>query len=167
MANGQQDVQPRTLKDYVRPIVNDNYSCIRCQTINANNFELKLALINMVQQAQFSRLPLDDPNIHLAIFLEICDTIKINSVTENTIRLRLFSFSLRNNARDWLQVQMFYNGLNGQTRTIVDVAVGGTLMSKTVEGATSLLEEMTLNNYQWPTKRTMAKKVTGIHELGR
>ena len=38
-------------------------------------------------------------------------------------------------------------------------------MSKTVEGATSLLEEMASNNYQWPTKRTMAKKVTGIHEL--
>ena len=33
-----------------------------------------------------------------------------------------------------------YNGLNGQTRTIVDAASGGTLMSKTAEGATSLLE---------------------------
>ena len=44
---------------------------------------------------------------------------------------------------------MFYNGLNGQTRTIVDATSGGTLMSKTAEGATSLL----------------AKKVVGIHEL--
>ena len=38
-------------------------------------------------------------------------------------------------------------------------------MSKTAEGATSLLEEMASNNYQWPTERTMAKKVVGIHEL--
>ena len=38
-------------------------------------------------------------------------------------------------------------------------------MSKTAKGATSLLEEMALNNYQWPTKRTMTKKVAGIHEL--
>ena len=60
---------------------------------------------------------------------------------------------------------MFYNGLNGQTRTIVDAAFGGTLMSKTAKDATSLLEEMALNNYQWPTKRTMTKKVAGIHEL--
>ena len=29
MAEGQHDAQPRTLKDYVRPIVNDNYSGIR------------------------------------------------------------------------------------------------------------------------------------------
>ncbi|XP_068662913.1 uncharacterized protein [Aristolochia californica] len=234
MADGQLDAQPRTLKDYVRPVVNDNYSGIRCQTINANNFELKPALISMVQRAQFSGLPIDDPNIHLVIFLEICHTLKINGVTEDTIRLRLFPFSLRDKARgwlqslqlesitswqnmaenflakffqpaktaqlmseigqfkqndfeslyeawegyknfirrcpqhgfpDWLQVQMFYNGLNEQTRTIVDAASGGTLMSKTVEGATSLFEEMASNNYQWSTERTMAKKVVGIHEL--
>ena len=60
---------------------------------------------------------------------------------------------------------MFYNGLNGQTQTIVDAASGGTLMSKTAERATSLLEEMASNNYQLPTERTMAKKVAGIHEL--
>lgn len=66
---------------------------------------------------------------------------------------------------DWLQVQMFYNGLNGQIRTIVDAAAGGTLMSKTAEGATFLLEEMASNNYQWPTERTMTTKVAGIHEL--
>ncbi|KAF5468628.1 hypothetical protein F2P56_012769 [Juglans regia] len=108
----------------------------------------------MVQQAQFSGSPLDDPNIHLAMFFKICDTVKINGVTEYTIRLRLFPFSLRDK-----------NGLNGQTRTIIDVAPGGTLMSKTAEGATYLLEEMASNNYQWPTKRTMDKKVVGIHEL--
>ena len=38
-------------------------------------------------------------------------------------------------------------------------------MSKTAKGATSLLEEMASNNYQWPIERTMAKKVVGIHEL--
>ena len=86
MADREQNAQPRTLKDYVRPIVNDNY-----------------ALISMVQQAQFSGSPLDDPNIHLAMFLEICDIVKMNGVTEDTIRLRLFPFSLRDKARGWLQ----------------------------------------------------------------
>ena len=51
MANGEQNAQPRTLKDYVRPIMNYNYSGVRRQTINANNFELKPVLISMVQQA--------------------------------------------------------------------------------------------------------------------
>ena len=103
MAEGEQNAQPRTLKDYVWPVVNENNSGIRRQTINANNFELKPALISMVQQAQFSGSPLDDPNIHLKMFLEICDTVKMNGVTEDIIRLRLFPFSLRDKARGWLQ----------------------------------------------------------------
>ena len=36
------------LRDYFRPILADNYSGIRRQAINENNFELKLGLINMV-----------------------------------------------------------------------------------------------------------------------
>ena len=51
MADREQNAQPCTLKDYVGPIVNDNYSGVKRQTINANNFELEPALISMVQQA--------------------------------------------------------------------------------------------------------------------
>ena len=49
MAEGEQNAQPRTLKDYVRLAINENNSGIRRQTINANNFDLKPALISMVQ----------------------------------------------------------------------------------------------------------------------
>ena len=45
--------QARALRDYFKPVVNENYSGIRRQTINANNFELKPALINMVEQNQY------------------------------------------------------------------------------------------------------------------
>ena len=37
------------------------------------------------------------------MFLEICDTVKINDVSEYAIRLRLFPFSFRDKARRWLQ----------------------------------------------------------------
>ena len=85
-------------------MINDNYSGIACQTINGNNFELKLALISMVQQNQFGGSPLEDPNVHLAMFLEIYNTVKMNGVTEDFIRLRLFPFLLRDKARGWLKV---------------------------------------------------------------
>ena len=49
MAEGNNNNQQRALRDYFRPVVNENYSGIRRQTINANNFELKPTLINMVQ----------------------------------------------------------------------------------------------------------------------
>ena len=70
--------------------------------MNVNNFEIKHDLIQIVQQAQFAGENLEDPNENLANFLEICDTIKINGVSEDAIWLRLFPFSLRDKAKVWL-----------------------------------------------------------------
>ena len=87
------------MRDYFRPVVN----YIRRQPINANNFELKPTLINMVQDNQYGGLPHEDLNVHLAAFLEIADTVKMNGVTKGAIRMHLFPFSLRDKAREWLQ----------------------------------------------------------------
>ena len=40
----------RTMEDFLRPIIRDEYSAVRKTTIEANNFKLKLALITIVQQ---------------------------------------------------------------------------------------------------------------------
>jgi len=53
----------------------------------------------MVQQSQFRGMPLEDPNLHLPICLEVCDTLKLNGVSTYAIRLRLLPFSLRDKAR--------------------------------------------------------------------
>jgi len=37
-------------------------------------------------------------------------------------------------------------------RSTIDAAAGGTLMSKREDEAYNLIEEMTLNNFQWSTK---------------
>ena len=65
--------------------------------------------------------------------------------------------------QEWFQIQLFYNGLNGQTRTIVDAATNRTLLSKTTKEAHMLLEEMSANNCQW--LREHSKKAARIHEV--
>ncbi|KAJ9182762.1 hypothetical protein P3X46_006719 [Hevea brasiliensis] len=56
----------------------------------------------MVQQSQFGGNPSESPHVHLAHFLEISDMLKINGVSDDSIRLRLFPFSLKDRAREWL-----------------------------------------------------------------
>ncbi|XP_024021730.1 uncharacterized protein LOC112091702 [Morus notabilis] len=65
----------------------------------------------------------------------------------------------------WIQIETFYNGLNGQTRTIVDAAARGVILAKSYNEAYEILERMTNSNYQWPTERLNARKASGIHEV--
>ncbi|XP_073030807.1 uncharacterized protein [Primulina eburnea] len=152
------------IRDHFRPVINAHYSGIARGTINANNFELKPALINMVQQNQFVGIATSDPHLHLRTFLEITDTIKINgSITTwqelatkflskyfppaKSAQLKIEISTFRqtdfeqlyeawdrykellwrcpnHGFEDWVQIELFYNGLNGQTRTTVDAAAG-------------------------------------------
>ena len=90
------------LRDYVLPQTTGITSPIVCPAIEANNFELWRALISFVEQNQFGGRPTKNPQLHLCNFLAKCDTIKLNGVTANAIRLRLFPFSLKDKASDWI-----------------------------------------------------------------
>ena len=68
--------QRRTLRDFVSLGVQGIASSIARPAVDANNFELKPTLISTVQQSQFDGTPLDDPNVHLSVFLEMCDTLE-------------------------------------------------------------------------------------------
>jgi len=93
----------RVLRDYALPQASGITSSIVNPTVEANNVELSPALITFVERDQFGGHPLDSPNVHLHKFLAKCDTIKLNGVITDTIRPRLFPFSLRDRASDWLQ----------------------------------------------------------------
>ena len=92
-----------TMEDFWKPIIQDEYSAIRQPAIDANNFELKPALITMVQQHQFTGHPTEDPNEHLGRFLRMANTVKLNGVRPEVIKLHLFPFSLRDTAATWYE----------------------------------------------------------------
>nr|GEX74241.1 reverse transcriptase domain-containing protein [Tanacetum cinerariifolium] len=69
--------------------------------INANNFELKQTLINLVQSNQFTRR--QDPHNHLRFFNKVASTFRHPKVPNTTVKLLLFSFSLEEEARIWLE----------------------------------------------------------------
>ena len=53
------------MEDFWRPFIQDEYFAVRQLAIEPNNFELKPALITMVQQHQFTGHPSEDPNEHI------------------------------------------------------------------------------------------------------
>ena len=81
----------KILRDYVVPFLTAATSCIMPPTIQANNFELKSGLIQIVQHTgQFGGLTNDDPNEYIASSLEICGKQRINDVSMEVIKLKLF-----------------------------------------------------------------------------
>ncbi|XP_074304661.1 uncharacterized protein LOC141639428 [Silene latifolia] len=94
--------EPVPIRDYMAPkhIVN---SSVQRPRIQANNFEIKNALLNLVQDNQFWGGPLENPNDHLNDFLDNCDMYKMNGVSDDAVRLRLFPKSLRGATKDWLK----------------------------------------------------------------
>lgn len=98
--------EPKPVKDYDVPSVVASPSSIRHRTIDANNFEIRLAIISMIHQSSiFCGLPQEDPNSHISNFLELCDTFKCNGATNDVVHLRIFPFSLKEKAKSWLNCQ--------------------------------------------------------------
>ena len=91
------------MEDFWRPSIQGEYSTVRQPPIGANNFELKPALITMVQQHQFTGHPSEDPNEHMERFMRMANTVKLNGVKPEVSRLQLFPFSLRDVAATWFE----------------------------------------------------------------
>ena len=86
--------RPNTMEDFWRPVIQE-YSAVRQPAIEANKFELKPTLITMVQQHQFTGHPSEDPNENMGRFMWMANTVKLNGVRPEAIKLQLFPFSLR------------------------------------------------------------------------
>jgi hypothetical protein len=68
----------------------------------ANFYEIKPALLNLIMKEQFSGASSDDAAAHLNNFVELCEMQKYKDVDGNIIKLKLFPFSLRGRAKNWL-----------------------------------------------------------------
>ena len=83
----ERNQRPNTMEDFWTPIIQEEYSTVRQPAIEANNFELKPALITMVQQHHFTGHPSEDPNEHIGRFMRMANIIKLNGVRLEVIKL--------------------------------------------------------------------------------
>nr|GEX97653.1 hypothetical protein [Tanacetum cinerariifolium] len=90
----------RTMAQMLQAPIEGYEDAIVVPPINANNFELKQTLINLVQSNQFTGR--QDPHNNLRFFNKVTSTFRHPKVPNTTIKLLLFSFSVEGEARTWL-----------------------------------------------------------------
>nr|GEZ27330.1 reverse transcriptase domain-containing protein [Tanacetum cinerariifolium] len=90
----------RTMAQMLQAPIECYENAIVVPPINANNFELKQPLIILVQSNQFTGR--QDPHNHLRFFNKVTSTFRHPEVPNTTIKLLLFPFSLKGEARIWL-----------------------------------------------------------------
>ncbi|GKD85283.1 reverse transcriptase domain-containing protein [Tanacetum coccineum] len=71
--------------------------------ILTENFELKHGLLNLVTSKQFYGFEKEDPYAHIHWFNKITSTIKYKEVSNSSIKLMLFPFSIEGAARIWFE----------------------------------------------------------------
>ncbi|XP_075658826.1 uncharacterized protein LOC142628663 [Castanea sativa] len=97
---GETGDDSKTLRELFSPITTNPPSCIVLPATTAAHFELKPQIIHLLPT--FHGLDREDPYMHVNDFLEICATCKFQNFTDESVRLRLFPFSLKDKAKAWL-----------------------------------------------------------------
>src|ERR1043165_2091326 len=77
---------------------------------SAPSYEIKPALLNLVMKDQFSGAR-EDTALHLNNFIELSDMQNYKEVDGDIVKLKLFPFSLRGRAKEWLLTQEQYRFL--------------------------------------------------------
>nr|GEV31888.1 reverse transcriptase domain-containing protein [Tanacetum cinerariifolium] len=91
-----------TMEELCQPSLNGRGGPIAPIAIQATNFGLKNDIIQQVQNScQCLGLSGDDANKHLDKFLHVTQSIKVNGVIDDALRLYLFPHSLTHHATAW------------------------------------------------------------------
>nr|GEZ33542.1 reverse transcriptase domain-containing protein [Tanacetum cinerariifolium] len=111
----------RTMAQMLQAPIEGYEDAIVVPQINANNFELKQTLINLVQSNQFTRR--QDPHNHLRFFNKVISTFRHP------------------------ELDTFYNALNPNDQDALDSAAGGNFLDKIPHECLSIIESKSKVRY--------------------
>ncbi|GJS25599.1 hypothetical protein Tco_0454231 [Tanacetum coccineum] len=157
-----------TLGDYSRPS-HEGYRNTTELPDGNNVVPLRSDTIRLVQNGcSFHGLRSEDPNQHLKDFLKLVDSLDLDVVNRERTRLRLFQFSLRDQASNWLErllagsistledlttpflahIQIFYDHASIHLKSEIDRKGGGKLHDKNAEESWEIIENLTLYDHE-------------------
>ncbi|GJS94924.1 reverse transcriptase domain-containing protein [Tanacetum coccineum] len=91
----------RTMKELLQAPTKGYGEAIVIPKINADHFEIKTNLLQLVQANPFHGFERENPHTHINNFKRITSTLKFRDVPNDVIKLMMFPYSLEGNARVW------------------------------------------------------------------
>nr|GEW19806.1 hypothetical protein [Tanacetum cinerariifolium] len=183
----------RTMEELCQPSLNGRGGPIALIDFQATNFGLKNHMIQQVQTScQFQGLPGDDASKHLDKFLHVTQSIKVNGVTDDALRLYLFPHSLTQHATGWFD-RLPRNSINTfeqmakkslgkyfppsmvtklrneitnfrqhPDESLFEAWERGTFMKRRLEESFDLIENMTAYHNDWDTSAQWSESSSSI-----
>nr|GEU84045.1 DNA-directed DNA polymerase [Tanacetum cinerariifolium] len=93
----------RTIEELLQAPTEGYGEAIVISEILAENFGIKMNLLQLVQANKFHDRENDNPHTHISNFKRMTATLKYRDVSNNAIKLMLFSYSLEDKARIWYE----------------------------------------------------------------
>nr|GEV22119.1 hypothetical protein [Tanacetum cinerariifolium] len=150
----------RTMEELLQAPTEGYREAIVILEINADHFEIKMNLLQLVQASPYRGFEKENPHTHINNFKRITTTLKFKDVPNDVIRLMMFPYSLEGSARVWYDkeppnsiltwedlIDTFYNGLNDNDQDSLNVAAGGNLLSKTTREALNIIKNKSKVRY--------------------
>ncbi|GJV21359.1 reverse transcriptase domain-containing protein [Tanacetum coccineum] len=158
----------RTMEELLRAPTEGYGEAIVIPEINADHFEIKTNLLQLVQASPFHGFERENPHTHINNFKRITSTLKFRDVPNDVIKLMMFPYLLEGAARvckawerfkemlracprhrftELTQIDTFYNGLNDNDQVSLNAAAGGNLLSKTTREALNIIENKSKVRY--------------------
>ncbi|GJY31618.1 hypothetical protein Tco_0415113 [Tanacetum coccineum] len=158
----------RTMEELLRAPTEGYGEAIVLPEINADHFEIKTNLLQLVQANPFHGLENENPHAHINSFKRITSTLRFRNVSNDVIKLMMFPYSLEGDAKtcevwerfkemlracphhgftELTQIDTFYNGLNDNDQDSLNAAAGGNLLSKTTREALNIIENKSKVRY--------------------
>ncbi|GJW33968.1 reverse transcriptase domain-containing protein [Tanacetum coccineum] len=176
----------RTMEELLRAPTEGYGEAIVLPEINADHFEIKTNLLQLVQANPFHGLENENPHAHINSFKRITSTLRFRNVPNDVIKLMMFPYSLEGAAKtceawerfkgmlrscphhgfsELTQVDTFYNGLTENEQDSLNAAAGGNLLSKTTREALNIIENKSKVRYS--RNKTNASKVNSRENVSK
>nr|GEV35115.1 reverse transcriptase domain-containing protein [Tanacetum cinerariifolium] len=170
------------MEELCQPSLNGWGGPISPIAIQETNFGLKNDMIQQVSNScQFHGLPGDDANKYLDKFLHVTQSIKVNGVTDDAIRLYLFPHYLTHHATAWFdrllrnsnntfeQMAKMFLGkyfpplmITKLRNEITNFHQRGTFMKRRPEECYDLVENMAAHHNDWDTSAKRSESSSSI-----